>query len=134
MRPTPFNTRTDWETIPFDERHYEKAAQLKRSGLHWDPHVGCFVWDPDHHIQVSSPFPGRLYFILNLGHFLTRFETVDGMRQKLVWVPTWHQTRLLCQTHGIPYAAIREIWQADEPATPGEELLALYDVLLKTLK
>ena len=73
MKPTPFNSKTDLPPIPFDLRHCQAAAQLKERGLPWTPHVGCFVWDPDAIMEVTSPFPNRIYFILNLGHFLRIF-------------------------------------------------------------
>jgi len=64
------------------------ASELKRAGLPWKPHVGCFLWDRDALIEASSPFPNRIYFILNLEHFLGRFETSEKIAEKLGWLPT----------------------------------------------
>ena len=91
MKPTPFNPETDLAPIPFTEKHCQAASKLKKAGLLWKPHVGCFVWDPEGYIKVDSPFPERIYFILNLGHFLRLFEATKKMVEKLVWLPTWHQ-------------------------------------------
>ena len=101
MHATPFNSDSDLAPVPFKKRHCELAAQLKEAGLPWSPHVGCFVWDRDNHINIPSPFPERIYFILNFGRFLEIFESPENIMKKLIWVPTWHQARLLCDKLGI---------------------------------
>ena len=45
MKPLPFDPHKDLAPIPFEARHVELAKELKRLGLPWAPHVGCFVWD-----------------------------------------------------------------------------------------
>jgi len=84
MKATPFNPKADLAPIPFDSRHCRVALQLKEAGLVWQPHAGCFVWDRDRHIPVPSPFPGQIYFVLNVERFLGIFESVDNMKEKLV--------------------------------------------------
>ena len=69
MHSTPFDMENDLTPIPFDRRICEMAAKLKNEGIPWKPHVGCFIWDRDEYISVPSPFPERIYFILNLGRF-----------------------------------------------------------------
>ena len=59
MKPIPFDPATDMAPIPFDQNHLELARQLKQAGLEWKPHVGCFVWDHEKHIEADSPFPLR---------------------------------------------------------------------------
>ena len=130
MKSTPFDPQRDIEPIPFDERVYEKAAELKQAGLPWHPHVGCFVWDPEGIIKVSSPFPNRIYFILNMNHFLKRFDSVENMQKSLVWIPTWQQIRLICQDYGIGDKEIRAILREEPVVAPGDELVLLYDLLL----
>ena len=114
MKPTPYDPREHLAPTPFDSRHRAAAVRLKEAGLPWTPHVGCFVWDRDLHIEVSSPFPSRIYFILNLNHFLKRFGTVEAIADKLVWVPTWHQARLLLENYGETPSASAE-WRALRP-------------------
>ena len=133
MKPTPFNPETDLPPIPFDLRHCQAAAQLKDRGLPWTPHVGCFVWDPDEIIEVSSPFPGRIYFILNLGHFLRIFGSVEEISKKLVWLPTYHQARLLCDQIGVNQEEISAVLASTEATRAGEELLVLYKMILNEL-
>jgi hypothetical protein len=134
MKPTPFETATDLPPIPFDEKHCRLAHALKDAGLKWKPHVGCFIWDQKGYIEVSSPFPGRIYFILNLGHFLKLFETLDEIAEKLTWLPTWHQAFLLCEKLGVDPKDVAAIWQTDRALEPGAELLALYSIILKRLQ
>ena len=132
MQSTPFNPESDLATLPFDRETCEKALNLKNSGLPWTPHVGCFVWDADEHIQVSSPFPGRIYFILNLGHFLKLFQSIDSMMEQLVWLPTHHQARLLLERYDVSAREINALIRPD--MTSREELHMLYDLLYDCLE
>ena len=69
MQPVPFNPDSDLPPIPFDNDVCRLAEQLKRNGLPWVPHVGCFAWDPEHLIKPAAPFPDHIYFILSLPRF-----------------------------------------------------------------
>lgn len=133
MKPTPFNPETDLPPIPFDLRHCQAAAQPKERGLSWTPHVGCFVWDPHEIIEVSSPFPGRIYFILNVGHFLRIFGSLEEISKKLVWLPTYHQARLLCEQVGVAQEEISAVLASAENIRAGNELLLLYKMILNEL-
>ncbi len=134
MKPTPFDPQTDLPPVPFEARCLRLAAALKQSGLEWNPHVGCFVWDPDRSIPVESPFPERVYFVLNLGRFLQIFESLDAMKQRLVWVPTWFQARLICRRLGIQ--VVPPPTPASEDAEPeaADELARLYETILTGLR
>ena len=120
MQPVEFNPAADLAPIPFDAALCELARELKKAGLPWRPHVGCFVWDPDRHIKPASPFPGNIYFILSLPRFVEIFGTLEAITKNLIWLPTWHQARLLCHHYGID--------ASPQPPTvsPTEELLILY--------
>ncbi|MGD8996226.1 MAG: hypothetical protein PVH34_13500, partial [Syntrophobacterales bacterium] len=120
--------------IPFDLRHCQAAAQVKDRGLPWTPHVGCFVWDPDEIIEVASPFPGRIYFILNLGHFLRLFGSLEEISRKLVWLPTYHQARLLCNQVGVDQKRVLAALASTENINAGDELLVLYKLILNKLE
>ena len=123
MQPVPFNPSTDLAPLPFDAELCELAAALKRSGLPWRPHVGCFVWDPDAHIKPASPFPHHIYFILSLPRFVDLLGSIEAIQHKMIWLPTWHQARLLCRRYGLYTSQVR---QTDDPT---EELKALYRLL-----
>jgi hypothetical protein len=134
MNPTPFNPETDFPPIPFDERHCRAALQLKEAGLPWHPHVGCFVWDREGWIEVPSPFPEKIYFILNLGHFLRLLGSIEDVVQKLVWLPTWHQARQICAKLGIEDKELSDIFSGSAVPGPGQDLLALYGKILENLR
>ncbi len=134
MKPTPFAPATDLAPIPFDGRHRAAARRLKQAGLAWKPHVGCFVWDPDGLLPVDSPFPDRVYFILNLGHFVRLLGSVERVQERLVWLPTWHQARLVAEALGVGEEAIRTIWTGETLPGPGEDLLMLYERILAALE
>lgn len=134
MKPIPFNPRKDLAPVVFDTKICRLAAEIKRLGIPWQPHVGCFVWDPDEHIKAESPFPHRTYFILSLPRFVDLFGSIEAIAEKLVWLPTWHQARLLCQQLGVPDQIVATIWQRQTPPTAGEELVQIYKLLIGTLK
>jgi hypothetical protein len=58
MTSIRFNPEKDLAPTPFDEKICRLAFNLKILWLNWQPHVGCFVWDPDGFIKAASPFPG----------------------------------------------------------------------------
>jgi hypothetical protein len=122
MTSVPFDINQDLAPIPFDDRLQQLALKLKKEGLQWHPHVGCFVWDPDGAIEAPSPFPNRVYFILSMPRFLDIFGTVDEMVEKLVWLPTWHQGHILCRRLGL------------RGSDPPEDLYALYGRIASAIK
>jgi hypothetical protein len=126
MRAIRFDPEKDLPPIPFSERICRLASDLKNLGLNWQPHVGCFVWDPDGVIKTESPFPERIYFILSLPRFIEIFGSIENMVEKLVWLPTWHQARMLYQRLGVTddgLANESRFWTA---FSPGEDLRQIY--------
>ncbi len=101
MSNIPFDPAVDLAPIPFRDDLCRLARELRDQGLVWKPHVGCFVWDPDAHIDAPSPFPGRIYFILSMARFLRIFGSVEAMVQHLVWLPTWHQAHQVARKLGV---------------------------------
>jgi hypothetical protein len=133
MKPVHFDPHKDLAPLPFDDRICGQARQLKAAGLKWRPHVGCFVWDPGNYIKQDSPFPNRIYFVLSLPRFSEIFGDSEKMAENLIWLPTWHQARLLCTKLDVPGGAVSSLWQTNEALSPGEELLHLYGVLMDAL-
>jgi hypothetical protein len=133
VKSTPFVAGTDLEPIPFSPEHCALAKELKKKGLDWHPHVGCFVWDEKGHVKVSSPFPHGIYFILNLGHFLRIFETIENMKNKLVWLPTWHQARILCKRLKITQSEIHAALGGEEAEGVWADAAILYKLISKRL-
>ena len=118
----------------FDTQACQLAQEIKRLGIKWQPHVGCFVWDPDHTIEVDSPFPHRIYFILSLPRFIDIFGSLEAIAEKLVWLPTWHQARLLCNQLNVPDDVVAAIWQVENTFSTGEELHAIYQLIIAALQ
>jgi hypothetical protein len=56
------------------------------------------------------------------------------MVEKLVWLPTWHQARLLCRRMGVKDHEIAAIWESERPMNPGDELKAIYEKLARVLR
>ena len=133
MQPTPFDPNRDFATIPFSERQLLMAQKMKDNGLPWHPHVGCFVWDAEHYIQPRSPFPNNVYFILSLSRFVDIFESREKLKDKLVWIPTWHQARIVCRRMGIKEKTIARMWQEHDFKKPGDEILLLYQLIISAL-
>ena len=134
MKPVPFNPQKDLAPVVFDIETCHLAAKIKQLGIDWQPHVGCFVWDPDEHIEADSPFPHRIYFILSLPRFIDIFGSVDAIAENLVWLPTWHQARLLCQRLNVPDKDVAHIWQRQAFFSVGEELKQIYALLIHALQ
>lgn len=134
MKPVPFSPQTDLAPISFDEQALQLALEMKQRGLPWDPHVGCFAWDAQKLIHPVSPFPNNVYFILNLPRFIDIFGSVVAMQKALTWIPTWHQARLLCRRLGVAEEAVTAIWRKEVPLAPGQEIVALYELLIGALK
>jgi len=126
MKSTPFDPKKDLAPIPFNREACGAAKIMKQKGLKWQPQVGCFVWDEKKVIEVSSPFPHRIYFVLNLGHFLRRFDTLENMAEQLIWLPTWFQARQICRRLEIPAEKLVEALPSAEEDDPESELLRLY--------
>ncbi|MDZ7663801.1 MAG: hypothetical protein U5K27_00455 [Desulfotignum sp.] len=134
MNSKKFDQENDVAPTPFSHRHTEMAEKLKETGLPFHPHVGCFVWDPQEVIKSPSPFPNRIYFILSLQRFLDIFGNKENIKKQLVWLPTWHQARVLCEKMDIGTDQIASLWQKEANMSPGEDLLAIYSILYETLK
>ena len=134
MKTIRFDDSRDLAPMPFNDRICRQALELKRLGLNWHPHVGCFVWDVDNAIQVDSPFPGNIYFILSLPRFIEIFGSIENIVNKLVWLPTWHQARILCKQFGIPDEDIAGCLQSSGGLSAADELEQLYDRIATALR
>jgi hypothetical protein len=133
MKSTPFDPGKDIPPIPFQKDLLEKALELKRKGLSWEPHVGCFVWDHQHSMGVPSPFPENVYFILNVGRFLEILGTVAKIKETLVWVPTWTQAMIVYEGMGGAISDIKDILEP-QGLFVGEELMGLYEKISQQLE
>jgi hypothetical protein len=133
MTPVHFDPEKDLAPLPFDDRFCQRALQMKASGLKWQPHVGCFVWDPEQCIKQDSPFPNRIYFVLSIPRFIEIFSDIEKMIEKLVWLPTWHQARLLCKNLGVPGDRVLNLLKGNDSLPAGEELFRTYGIIMNAL-
>jgi len=134
MKSTPFDPEKDFAPIPLDKNMRQLAQELKSHGLVWQPQVGSFVWDPENTIPVPSPFPDRIYFVLNLNHFLKILGSIERMQEKLVWLPSWQQARQICLTLDIPHSQIQEKLRDNSIWSAQQETRVLYELILEKLK
>ena len=134
MRTMPFDPQNDLAPIPFEDELCILALEMKQLGLQWHPHVGCFLWDPDRLINYPSPFPNRVYFILSLPRFIDIFGSVENIVAKLVWLPTWHQARLICRQLEIADDVILVLMQGNKSLTLNEYLKCMYVCICTALK
>ena len=129
-----FDPKKNLAPTAFDDRICRLASRMKSLGLDWQPHVGCFVWDPDNWIKPESPFPGRIYFILSMPRFVEIFGSVDEIARKLVWLPTWHQACLICRVMSLTDAAVYRNPLSANYRTPTEELVRIYELIIEALQ
>jgi hypothetical protein len=71
--------------------------------------------------------------VLSIPRFIEIFGDIETMAAKLVWLPTWHQARLLCQKLGKPLDTVAKLWQDNDSLSPDDELLAIYQVIIDAL-
>lgn len=117
----------------FTDREIALATQLKQHGLPWTPRPGHYVHDPESLIEAPSPFQDRVYFILDLKHFLRRSGTIERLTQSMVWLPDWKQTRSLLSDHGLNDHEVGQHLFHQSAYTGGDELACLYELLLNRL-
>ena len=134
IKPIRFDPEKDLAPTAFDERICRLASRMKSLGLDWQPHVGCFVWDPDNWIKPESPFPGRIYFVLSMPRFVEIFGSVGEMARKLVWLPTWHQACLICREMSLTDDAGYKNPSSANSRTPTEELIRIYELIIDALQ
>ncbi len=114
--------------MQFSAEEISAARDLRDAGLSWTPQVGHFVYDESGLIEAPSPFHDRVYFILDLKHFLRRSETIERLAQAMFWLPHYHQCRGLLREMGVADAEVAAGLEQTVIAQ-GRELLALYAMI-----
>lgn len=105
------------------------ARRLKEQGLPLQPGPGHFVFDEAGIIEQPSPFQPRVYFMLDLKHFLRRNRTVEQLKAATFWLPTWHDARALLRSMAVTDEAVADALRHDRSVESGSELLTLYRLL-----
>lgn len=114
---------------PFSQDEIELAQLLKAYGLSWTPCVGHYVLDQSGLIEVDSPFQDRVYFILDLKHFLRRSETLERLAESMCWLPTYEQCRQVLDHLMVGPEAIRHNLQQQDVIENRSERLVLYRLI-----
>ena len=118
----------------FAEEEIALARQLREHGLGWEPAVGHYVFDETGLIEVPSPFQERVYFILDLKHFLRRAGDIETLEARMLWLPQWHQARQIARALGIPDDEVARKLADGRVFASNAELSALYRLILGVLQ
>ncbi len=119
--------------MAFSADELELAQLLKNRGLAWTPTPGHYVLDESELIERESPFQDRIYFILDLKHFLRRAGTLEELKQRVCWLPTWEQARDLLRHQGVTDEAMAQQLRATQAIERATERLELYRMLVQVL-
>lgn len=120
-------------SIPFKRGHCELALIMKDSGLKWHPNMGHYLWDPERKIFKNSPYPNRIYYILNIDHFISIFSGIESIKRLFVWLPDYYQARLICEDLGIDRNDVFENLMASNVKSTRDELSVLYNLIINKL-
>ena len=83
-----------------------------------------------YHLVIGK---NRIHFILNLGHFLKIFETIENMKVKLVWLPTCHQAKIICKNLNISQTEINAALCGEEAERLWADVRVLYKLISRRL-
>ncbi len=119
--------------MKFSEDEVASARRLKTAGLAWQPSVGHFVWDENGLIEAASPFHDRVFFILDLKHFLRRSGTIAGLVEACVWLPTWFDAREILSRGGVPDHVVARRIAETEAIENNRERSVLYEMIAEHL-
>lgn len=119
--------------MQFTANEIQLARRLKERGLHWTPSVGHYVWDEADIIRCPSPFHDRVFFILDLKHFLRRADTIEQLQRDLCWLPTWYDARQILRHYGVTDAAVQHRLAETQAIEKSRERLCLYQMIENTL-
>jgi anthranilate phosphoribosyltransferase len=117
----------------FSKRAIELAKELKQSGLVWEPQPGHFVYDPQRVLPHESPFQDRLFFVLDLKHFVRHAGSVQQMVEQMTWLPAWWDARLWLRNAGVDDAQVASHLVERKAIARNDELVVLYEMMLERL-
>ncbi len=117
----------------FSQDCIDVARLLKETGLNWKPQCGQFVWDEAGVIDAPSPFHDKVYFILDIKHFLRRTKNIERLKEVMIWLPTWHDCREMLKEFGVTNSQISDYLNENQSIQDESELLALYHLIQNQL-
>jgi hypothetical protein len=119
--------------MPFSDSEITLARRLRDAGLPWEPSVGHYVYDEGELIEAPSPFHSRIYFILDLKHFLRRSGDIETLRNQMFWLPQWHQAREILRNLGMADQVIKDRLDTTSAIETQSELCCLFEMILESL-
>lgn len=119
--------------MKFSNEEIELAQLFKAFGLEWTPACGQYVLDQSGLIECASPFQPRVFFILDLKHFLRRCQTLDELKQRMCWLPDWQQARQVLEQLGVRSADVAQRLMDTRAIEHGCERLELYRLIEEQL-
>ncbi len=117
----------------FCEAEIELAQLFKAYGLEWSPAPGQYVLDQSGLIECASPFQGRVFFILDLKHFVRRCGTLEELKQRMCWLPDWDDARQILRELAVDGQQIAERLQSSRALESGTERLELFRLIEESL-
>ena len=119
--------------MKFSSEEVNLAQQLQQLGLPWEPKPGHFVWDTAKVLEHDSPFHDRVFFILDLKHFLRRTSSIENLKKLFYWLPTWHDAREILEALDVDSSEIAERLNQEGSVRHGTERLLLYQMIEEAL-
>lgn len=111
----------------FTRQQIERAIDLKKKGIPWNPGVGQYALDWHGIIKPASPFQSGVYFFLDYPCFVEYFGSEASLEKNMVWLPTLEQSIKLAEELELEPASIRET--LTEGIDQGDELSTMYELL-----
>lgn len=117
----------------YSQDEIQLARRLRDAGLSWEPGPGHYVYDEAGLIEQPSPFQPRVYFILDLQHFLRRSGDLHRLKQAMFWLPDYQQCREILRALGVPNGRVAAELGSGDALVLGEELQTLYTMIFDRL-
>lgn len=118
----------------FNNTEIEIAKKLHDLNLDWHPQVGCYVYDLTGMIEKPSPFQDRVYFILDMKHFLRRAGSVDAVKEAMCWLPVWEDCRRILKHLEVPWDRIKTELIKQSAFEHDNERQVLYEMIHDAMK
>ncbi len=119
--------------MKFSDEELELAQLFKAFGLPWTPACGHYLLDQSELIECESPFQDRVFFILDLKHFLRRSGTLEQLKERVCWLPDWHDAREILKQLEVGSCEIAKHLASTQAIESGTERLELYRLIEQRL-
>lgn len=119
--------------VRFSDEELDIAQLLKAYGLPWKPACGHYVLDQSQLINRTSPFQDRVFFILDMSHFLRLAGSEERMVEGLCWLPTWEQAREILRNEQVDDRVVEQRLKESGAIVSGTERLELYRLIEESI-